>query len=113
MIEVMEEDYILFAKSRGEMLWAIIRKHGLRNIILPAITLQFGSLSEIFGGSILVEQVFSYPGLGQTAVNAGLQGDAPLLLAIAVISAMIVFLGNLIANVLYGVIDPRIRRRGL
>lgn len=113
MIEVMQEEYILFSKSRGEGLWKIVKKHGTRNIILPAITLQFASLSEIFGGSILVEQVFSYPGLGQTAVNAGLKGDAPLLLAIAVISAVIVFSGNLIANILYGVIDPRIRRNGL
>lgn len=113
MIDVMEEDYVLFAKSRGEKLHAIVKKHGLRNILLPAITLQFASLSEIFGGSILVEQVFSYPGLGQTAVDAGIRGDAPLLLAIAVISAAIVFSGNLIANILYGVIDPRIRRSGV
>lgn len=113
MIEVMEEDYIYFAKSRGEALLAIIKKHSLRNIILPAITLQFASISEIFGGSILIEQVFSYPGLGQTAINAGLQGDAPLLLAVAVISAAIVFIGNTIANLLYGIIDPRIRRSSL
>lgn len=113
MMDVMEQDYILFAKARGESTPAIVKKHGLRNIILPALTLQFASLSEIFGGSILVEQVFSYPGLGQTAVNAGLQGDAPLLLAIAVISAAIVFLGNTAANLLYGLIDPRIRRSGL
>lgn len=78
--------------------------------MLPAITLQFASISEIFGGSVLVEQVFSYPGLGQAAVAAGLSGDAPLLLSIAVISAALVFTGNLIANLLYGFIDPRIRR---
>ncbi len=113
MIEVMEEDYILFSKSRGENTLAIVRHHGLRNIMLPAITLQFASISEIFGGSILVEQVFSYPGLGRTVVSAGLRGDAPLLLGIAVISASVVFVGNMIANILYGVIDPRIRRGGI
>ncbi|HML32953.1 MULTISPECIES: ABC transporter permease [Sporomusa] len=110
MIDIMAEDYILFARARGKTRFSIIRHHALRNIMLPAITLQFASISEIFGGSVLVEQVFSYPGLGQAAVAAGLSGDAPLLLSIAVISAALVFTGNLIANLLYGFIDPRIRR---
>ena len=56
----------------------ILMQHGIRNVLLPAITLQFASISEIFGGSILAEQVFSYPGLGQIAVTAGLGGDMPL-----------------------------------
>ena len=73
------------------------------------MTLQFAAVSEIFGGSVLVEQVFSYPGLGQAAVTAGLGGDVPLLLGITVISAAIVFAGNFIADVLYGAVDPRIR----
>ena len=76
----------------------------------PPSRLQFASISEIFGGSVLVEQVFSYPGLGQAAVTAGLGGDSALLAGIAVVSAVIVFGGNLIANILYGIIDPRIRR---
>jgi peptide/nickel transport system permease protein len=112
MIDVMAEDYILNARARGGSLWSLFWRHGLRNVTLPAITLQFASFSEIFGGSVLVEQVFSYPGLGQAAVAAGLKGDAPLLLGIAVISAGLVFLGNSTANVLYGLIDPRIRRGG-
>ncbi|MEY8355810.1 ABC transporter permease [Lachnospiraceae bacterium 54-53] len=110
MIQVMESDYVLFAKARGESAVRIIFRHGIRNILLPALTLQFASVSEIFGGSVLVEQVFSYPGLGQAAVTAGLGGDVPLLLGIAVISAAIVFAGNFAANVLYGAVDPRMRR---
>lgn len=90
----------------------IVIQHGVRNIALPAMTLQFASISEIFGGSVLVEQVFSYPGLGQAAVSAGLGGDVPLLLGITVISAAIVFAGNMAADVLYRVIDPRISREG-
>lgn len=112
MIDIMESDYVLFAKARGESTWSIVKNHALRNVLLPAITLQFGSISEIFGGSVLVEQIFSYPGLGQAAVTAGLGSDVPLLLGITVISAAIVFGGNLIANLLYGVVDPRIRRGG-
>lgn len=58
MIDVMESDYMLFARARGESTWTMVKRHGLRNILLPAMTLQFASVSEIIGGSVLVEQVF-------------------------------------------------------
>lgn len=106
--DVMASDYILFAQARGER--RVLVRHVLRNVALPAMTLQFASIGEIIGGSVLVEQVFSYPGLGQAAVLAGLGGDMPLLLGITVITALIVFSGNLAADLLYGIIDPRIRR---
>ena len=108
-IDVLASDYVRFARSRGESGWALLRRHGLRNLVLPALTIEMASVSEVFGGSVLVEQVFSYPGLGQAAVTAGLGGDAPLLVAVALVSALIVFAGNAIADVLYGVIDPRVR----
>lgn len=110
MADVLESDYVLFARARGEDARGIVLRHGLRNVMLPAITLQFASTSEIIGGSVLVEQVFSYPGLGQAAVTAGLGSDLPLLLGITVITAAIVFGGNLAADLLYGAVDPRIRR---
>ena len=113
MIAIMESDYVLFARARGESSGYIVKRHALRNLVLPAITLQFSSISEIFGGSVLVEQVFSYPGLGQAAVAAGTGSDVPLLMGITLITAAIVFLGNFLANVLYGVVDPRIRKGGL
>lgn len=112
MIDIMNSDYVLFARARGESTWQIVRRHALRNVMLPAITLQFSSISEIFGGSVLVEQVFSYAGMGQAAVSAGLGSDMPLLMAITIVSALFVFGGNLIANLLYGIVDPRIRRGG-
>ena len=110
LVDILETDYVLFARARGESCTAIILRHGLRNVALPAITLQFGSISEIIGGSVLVEQVFSYPGLGQAAVTAGLGSDLPLLLGITVVTATLVFGGNLTADLLYGVVDPKIRR---
>ena len=112
MIDVMESDYMLFDRARGESTWSMVKKHGLRNILLPAMTLQFASVSEIIGGSVLVEQVFSYPGLGQAAVTAGTGSDVPLLLGITIVTAAIVFFGNFIADILYGVIDPRMRKGG-
>ena len=105
----MNSDYVLFARARGEEGLVLLRRHGLRNIALPAITLQFASFGELFGGSVLAEQVFSYPGLGQATVQAGLRGDLPLLLGIAIFSALFVFTGNLIADLIYSVVDPRIR----
>lgn len=113
MIGIMEADFVLFARARGESPRQIFWQHGFRNILLPAITLHFASISEIFGGSVLVEQVFSYPGLGQAAVSAGLGSDLPLLMAITLISAMFVFGGNALADILYSIVDPRIRRGGI
>ncbi|BCS89830.1 ABC transporter permease [Pseudodesulfovibrio sediminis] len=109
MIDAMNSDYALFAFAQGETRRGVAWRHALRNVALPAVTLQFASLGELFGGSVLAEQVFSYPGLGKATVEAGIRGDVPLLLGIAIFSALFVFCGNLIADVLYGVFDPRIR----
>ena len=108
LIDVLGSEYVLFARARGEGAWTIPRRHGLRNILLPALTLQFASFAELFGGSVLAENVFSYPGLGSAVAAAGLNSDVPLLLGITLFSALFVCVGNLIANLLYGVVDPRI-----
>ena len=113
LIQVLSSDYVLFAKSRGEKGWDLIKNHGIRNILLPAVTLQFLSFSELFGGAVLVEQVFSYPGVGQTAVAAGLSSDVPLFLGIVIFSAIFVFIGNLLADLSYYLIDPRIKESEL
>ncbi|MBD0336975.1 MAG: ABC transporter permease [Cyanobacteria bacterium Co-bin13] len=112
LIDVLHSDYVLFARAQGESLWDILRHHGLRNILLPALTLQFASLSELFGGSVLVEQVFAYPGLGQATVQAALRSDVPLLVGIVFFSALFVYTGNTLADLSYQVIDPRIRIGG-
>lgn len=107
--DVMRTDYVLFAKARGESPRSIVFNHVIKNVSLPAITLQFLSFSELFGGAIFVEQVFSYPGLGHAVVQSGLRGDLPLLMGIAIISLIFVYTGNLTADILYRIIDPRIR----
>lgn len=109
VIEVLESDYVLFAKASGESEKSIMKNHIIKNTILPAITIQFGSFSEIFGGSVLAENVFSYPGLGTTIVAAGLGGDIPLLLGITIIISIFVFIGNFIADLLHLFINPMIR----
>lgn len=112
IIDVLKSDYALFARARGEGKWTVAKRHGLRNIAIPAVTLQFASFSELFGGSVLTENVFSYPGLGSAASAAGLKGDVPLLLGVAMFSVLFVFVGNLIANLLYGVLNAQIREGG-
>ncbi|MDE6220446.1 MAG: ABC transporter permease [Lachnospiraceae bacterium] len=112
MIDVMNSEYILFARARGESRRTLFWRHGLRNTVLPAITLQFASFAELFGGSVLAENVFSYPGMGSAVSAAGLNSDVPLLLGITLFSALFVCVGNMIANLLYGVVDPRMREVG-
>lgn len=112
MIDCLGTNYMLFAEARGETLWQRVLRHGLRNVMIPAITLHFASFAELFGGAILTEVVFSYPGLGSAVTLAGLRGDVPLLLGISFFSAIFVFVGNLIANILYAVVNPEIRKGG-
>ena len=94
LIEIMHSDYILFARARGESVKQLVIRHGLRNIAMPAITLQFASFSELFGGIALAETVFSYPGIGSAVTAAALNADAPLLIGIAMFSALFVFVGK-------------------
>lgn len=108
-IDVMQSEFVKFSRSRGDSTWDIVRRHGLRNTLLPAVTLQFSSFGELFGGSILAETVFSYPGLGSAVATAGLNSDVPLLLAITLFATAFVFAGNQTANYLYKVVDPRIK----
>ena len=109
LIDILNSEYCLFARARGEGKWTILRRHGLRNILLPALTLQFTSFAELFGGSVMAENVFSYPGLGSAVSAAGLRCDIPLLLGVTLFSALFVCVGNMIANLLYGIVDPQIR----
>lgn len=108
-IETRGQDFILYARARGESDSQLTRRHILRNIALPAITVQFASFSELFGGMALAENVFSYPGIGTATTAAAMNADVPLLLGIALFSAIFVFVGNFIANILYGVVDPRMK----
>ena len=109
LVDVLNSEYVLFARARGEGKWTILRRHGLRNILLPALTLQCASFAELFGGSVMAENVFSYPGLGSAVSAAGLNSDVPLLLGVTLFSALFVCVGNMIANLLYGIVDPQIR----
>lgn len=108
--EVMQSDYALLAQAQGLSPWGRAWRHGLRNGALPALTLHFAHAGELFGGSVLAETVFSYPGLGQATVEAGTRGDAALLLGISLFAAVFVFAGNTLADICARLVDPRMDR---
>ena len=95
------------ARAPGARQWDIVLRHGARNASLPALTALMASVGEMIGGSLLAEQVFAWPGLGRATVEAGQKGDVPLLLAIALLTALVVSCGNMIADRLYARLDPR------
>jgi peptide/nickel transport system permease protein len=107
-IEIMDQDFVKTARSKGVTETRIWRHHILRNAVLPVIT--FGSLQagHLIGGSVLIETVFAWPGIGRLAFDALFQRDYNLLLAIFFVSAMIVVIINLVADFLYSIADPRI-----
>lgn len=111
MTDVLTSDYVHFARARGEARCQVFWNHGLRNSVAPAVTLQFAYFAELFGGSVLAETVFSYPGLGSALTAAALGGDVALLLGIVLLSAIFVFTGNLIADLINAGVDPRLRSR--
>jgi len=108
MVEIMQSDYALYAVAQGASRLEVALRHGARNAALPAVTVLCASLGELFGGSVLAEQVFAYPGLGSATVEAGMRGDVPLLLALAMFLSLFVVTGNFIADLLYRVVDPRL-----
>jgi ABC-type dipeptide/oligopeptide/nickel transport system permease component len=108
MLETLGEDYVLTARAKGLSNWTIVRRHGLRNAMLPIVTLVALSLGFIIGGSITVEYVFSYPGLGLAAVEAIDQRDYPVLQAIFLLLTLSVIFFNLVADLLYVRLDPRV-----
>lgn len=109
VIDILNSDYVLYAKARGMKKGEILNKFAFKNLILPGLSLLFTSFSELFSGTVLVENVFNYPGIGGLTVEAGLRGDAPLLLGLVLFSTIFVYVGNRICDLLYLVIDPRLR----
>jgi ABC-type dipeptide/oligopeptide/nickel transport system permease component len=108
MLETLGEDYVLTARAKGLSNWATVWRHGLRNAMLPVITLVALSLGFIIGGFITIEYVFSYPGIGLTVVEAIDQRDYPVLQGAFLLLTLSVIFFNLVADLLYFKLDPRV-----
>ncbi len=109
MLDVIHQDYIRTARAKGLPEKVVLYKHALRNALVPLVTLLALDLPYIFGGAIFVEILFSWPGMGRLYYQAALQRDYPVLLAVLIIGASFIILSNLLADIVYAYLDPRIR----
>ena len=109
VMEALQQDYVRTAKSKGLAWRAVLNKHALRNSLLPVITLVGVALPRLLAGSVVVEVVFAWPGMGQLLVQSVFARDYPVALAINLIGAVLVLLGSLLADLLYAAVDPRVR----
>jgi peptide/nickel transport system permease protein len=108
MLEVINQDYIRTARAKGFRESKVIYKHGLRNGLIPIITIFGLMLPTFIGGSVIVESLFSWPGIGKLFIDATFERDYPVIMAITMFGAVLTVIGNLIADILYAVLDPRI-----
>ena len=109
MIETLREDYIRTARAKGLDENAVFYRHALRNSVRPLITGIGMLLPALIGGAVIIENIFAYPGMGRLGYEAVLERDYPTLVALNFVTAALVLLGNLLADVLYAVVDPRVR----
>ncbi len=109
MLDVMRTEYVTTARSKGLTEYKVISRHAFRNALLPLITIVSLRLPLLLGGAIVIESMFQWPGMGLLSLAAIEQRDYPVLMGLTFVTATLVLLGNLIADILYGFADPRIR----
>ncbi|MFQ5529679.1 MAG: ABC transporter permease [Gemmatimonadota bacterium] len=109
MLEVIQQDYIRTARAKGLREWRVLTKHALRNALIPIVSLLGLFLPLLIGGSVVIEVVFSWPGMGRLMYDSILARDYPVVMASTFLFGVLVVVGNLIADLLYGAVDPRIR----
>lgn len=109
MLEVIHQEYITTARAKGLSERLILYRHALRNALIPVITVIGLSLPSLLGGSVIIENIFQWPGMGMLSIEAIWQRDYPVLMGINLVAAISVLLANLITDVIYGFIDPRIK----
>lgn len=109
MLEILQQDYLRTARAKGIGHFLVINKHALRNALVPVITVIGMQIPMLFGGSIIVEQVFSWPGLGLMTMSAVTNRDYPVIMGVCLLSAVVVLLGNLLTDILYAAADPTIK----
>jgi peptide/nickel transport system permease protein len=109
MLDVVNKDYLRTARAKGLPNWMVLYKHALRNALIPLITMLAIDLPYIFGGAVFVETIFSWPGMGRLYYTAAVDRDYPVLLAILMMGAAAIILSNLLADILYSFLDPRVR----
>lgn len=109
MLEILEKDYLRTAKAKGIGKFKVINKHGLRNALISIVTIVGMQIPELFGGAVIVEELFAWPGIGLLAMNAIMGRDYPVIMAVCLLSAVVVLSANLLTDIMYAVVDPTIK----
>jgi peptide/nickel transport system permease protein len=109
MLEVMSQDYLRTARAKGLSNWIVLRRHAFKNAALPLVTLIMLQLAALFSGALVTERLFSWPGMGTLFIKAVEQVDYPILMGILTIAASVIIVCNLLADVIYAYLDPRIK----
>lgn len=112
LLDVLNEEYIAAARARGFSGWTVVRRHALRNAMIPIITIYGMSLPLLLGGATIVETIFAWPGMGRLTVDAVLGRDYPVILATTTVAAVLTVVGNILADVGYAAVDPRVSYDG-
>ncbi len=109
MLEILEMDYLRTAKAKGLGRFLVINKHALRNALLPIVTVIGMQIPTLFGGAVIIEQIFSWPGLGLVTMNAITGRDYPVIMGVCLLSAVVVQVSNLLTDIVYALVDPTIK----
>jgi len=109
MLEVVRQDFVRTAQAKGLVERVVLMRHAFRNALLPLVTLVGFTIPDLFGGALIIENVFGYPGVGQLTVTSLRSNDYSVAMACVMMLAFLTVIGNLIADILYGVLDPRVR----
>ena len=109
MLEVIKEDYIRTAHAKGLAQKVVTYKHALRNALIPIVTIFGLNIPSFFGGAVIIERIFTWPGMGTLAISAIFRRDYPVIMAVNMLYSLLTYIGNLIADILYAIVDPRIR----
>jgi len=109
MLEVVRQDYVRVARAKGLRERTVIYQHALRNALIPLVTVVALGLPRLLGGTVIVEAIFAWPGMGTLAITAVRGRDYPVIMAINLISAVMILLSNLLADLIYAIVDPRIK----
>ena len=109
MLEVLNQDFVRTARAKGLSERVVIFKHALRNALIPVVTILGLSLPDLFGGAFVIETIFAWPGMGRLGVQSIFQRDYPVIMGIVMFSALLIVIGNLLADLGYSLVDPRIR----
>ncbi len=111
MITLLKQDYIRTARAKGQREWAVVFKHALRNALVPLVTVVGLEMGTLVGGAIVTEKIFRWPGIGALSVDAIVERDGPVIMGVVILFCTVVVMANLLVDLSYALLDPRVRRR--